>query len=412
MTKKDLGSGMTLFHKQNNQTPVVRFTIQLPVSSDLENENNTGYLNTMAQMLFMGCKKYSIEQITDILENKAASINVNTSREGISISFTCLKSDVNLISDILVNSLKNPTFPETELALYKESQFADSQRNLSDPETVHSDFRSKMIYQEKRDALTSSERNEIIQKITRPDIINCYHQYLKANTALIAVVGDETFEEATALANKIFSNLSHEQINETPKPIKVSVQNKTFTQEYPFEQVNLDINMLSANSKDPDIYVVKVILNILNGSNGRIFKATRGKNNLSYFAYAYDVASPDYGIFRVTSQTSKEKSEELKNVLINEINRLMTESVSPDEIISAINENQKQMEYYITDKDIATYSMYYENQGLGYDYLFNSSEKLKKVTPEDIKRVANKYFKEKDIIISYPSENLKRMLEE
>jgi zinc protease len=411
-TKKDLGNGMSLFHKQNNQTPVVRFTIQLPISTDLENENNVGYLNTMAQMLLKGCKKYSVEKISDMLENKAAYIDINASRDGLSISFTCLKSDVSLVSDILINSLKNPTFPEEELLLYKEELFADSQRDLSDPEIVHSDFRSKMIYKEKRDALNSSEKNEIIQKITRQDLLNCYQNYLKANSALIAVIGDETFEEASVLANDIFSSLKHEQINEKLNPIKVSVQNKTFTQEYPFEQVNLDINMLSPNSKDPDFYVVKVILNILNGSNGRIYKATRGTNDLSYFAYAYDVASPDYGLFRVSSQTSKEKSEELKNVLIHEINRLMTENVSQDEINSAIEENQKQMENYITDKDIASYAFYYENQGIGYDYLFNSIEKLKHVKPEDIKRVANQYFKEKDVIISYPSENLKRMLQE
>ncbi len=412
LTKKDLGNGITLLHRQNNQTPVVRFTMQLPISTEIENETNSGHLETMAQMLFMGCKKYSIQQITDILENRSVSFNVNAGKDGISISFTCLKSDVDLISDILINSLKNPTFSQEELSLYKESQLADSQRNLSDPETVHSEFRSKMIYQEKRDALNSLERNDIIQKISRQDMISCYNRYFKANTAMIAVIGDVNTEEASALANKIFSNLKHEQINETPKPLKVAVQNKTFTQEYPFEQVNLDINMLSPNSKDQDYYVIKVILNILNGSNGRIYKVTRGKNDLSYFAYAYEVTSTNYGQMRLTSQTSKEKAEELKNVLINEINKLMTENVSQEEINSAIDENQKQIENYITDKEISSYAIYYEKLGLGYDYLYNSSDKLKKVKPEDIRRVANKYFKEKDVIISYPAENLKRMIEE
>lgn len=412
LSKKDIGNGITLFHKQNNQTPVVRFTMQLPISTDIENENNSGYLDTMAQMLLMGCKKYSIQEITDILENKAATINVSTSRDGISISFTCLKSDVELITDILINSLKSPIFSQEELELYKESQSADSQRNLSDPETLHSEFRSKIIYQDKRDALNSFERNEIIQKISRQDLISCYQNYFKSNIAMIAVVGDINTEEASDLANKIFSSIKHEQINMNTVPLKVTVQNRTFTQEYPFEQVNLDINMLSPTPNDQDYYVLKVILNILNGSNGRIFKATRGKNDLSYFAYASEITSSNYGQLRLTSQTSKEKTEELKNVLIDEINKLMTENVSQEEIDSAIDENQKQMENYITDKDISSFAIYYENLGLGYDYLFNSSEKLKKVKPEDIKRVANQYFKEKDIFISYPSENLKRLIEE
>lgn len=412
LIKKDLGNGLTLIHKENSQIPVVRFTIKIPVSTDMENENNAGYLNTMAQMIIMGSKKYDLQKITNILEDKAATMNVSASRDGINFNFTCLKSDLPLIKDILLSCFKTPAFSEDDFNLYKEAQNADSQRALSDPETAHTDFRSKMIYVQKRDALNTEEKNNNLQKMTRDDLISYYNNYFKAESALVSIIGDQSLSEASELANTIFNAINHQKVEAKLMPLKVTVKNQVFTQEYPFEQVNLDINMQAPTTKDNDIYTLKVISSILNGSNGRIHKATRGSNDLSYFAYGYDVTSPDYGIFRVTSQTSVEKAEQLKTVLLNEIDKLIKEKVTQSEINGAIDENQKQMNNYITDKEIGSYALYYESQGLGFDYLVNSTAKLKSVTPEDVQRVAKKYFTERDVIISFPAKELKRMVEE
>jgi predicted Zn-dependent peptidase len=60
------------------------------------------------------------------------------------------------------------------------------------------------------------------------------------------------------------------------------------------------------------------------------------------------------------------------------------------------------MPYYIT---------YYEAIGLGYDYIDRVSDIYKKISKEDIMRVANKYFENVAIIISEPDENVELMVE-
>lgn len=412
LIKDEQVKGVTLIHKQNSSIPVVRGTILLPVSSDYESEANYGSISFMANMMLRGSKKYPMEKLTDWLENKAARIQINSGRECMTIEFSCLTSDFKEMQNILVDIMKNPVFDETEMMLYKQEIMANLQRSMSDPETNHSDFRSKMIYANKREQLDSAEENEILQKLTRQDLLNTYKTYFKANHLTIAMVGDQTLAEASAFSQNIYNNLKHQDIDDEIKPLDLKVENKTYTNNYPFEQVNLDINMKGPKVSDPDYVVIRVISAILNGSNGRIHKATRGKNDLSYFAYASEMSGTNYGMFRVTSQTSKEKTEELKNVLLAELDKLMYEKVSQSELSSAVEESHKQLQLYLTDDYLGSYSAYNEMIGLGYDYLTKAVEGYRKITPEDVQRVAQKYFKDRDVIVSVPSEDIKLMMEE
>jgi len=53
-----------------------------------------------------------------------------------------------------------------------------------------------------------------------------------------------------------------------------------------------------------------------------------------------------------------------------------------------------------------------EFNGLGYDYWSKQIQELRKVTPNDVQRVAKKYLKDRDVIISVPSKDVKRMVGE
>ena len=157
---------------------------------------------------------------------------------------------------------------------------------------------------------------------------------------------------------------------------------------------------------------MKVIESIFSGSRGRIHKAVRGNDqDLAYFGFATYTYADDFGYFRITSQTSIDKKDELIDVLKREVTKLKEELVSPEEILSAIEEHQKIMNSYMNDNSLPFYMTHYEALGLGHDYLRKSSEILKDVTAEDIQRVANKYFKNTAVFVSVPDENVKLLVD-
>lgn len=405
-----MDNGLTLVHKQNNESPIVRGTIIIPVSSDYETGENKGYIEFVCDMLLKGSKKYSLEKFTSWTEDNAADIRISNSRDAVAMSFSCLSSDLPEMQKMIVDAVTNPLFSESEIKLLKEAYNAAALRDMSNPEEMHSDFRSKMIYRNRREQLNTSEKNEIIQKLTRHDVINTYTKYFKAPKAVISIIGDLAEAEAKDFAKGVYRAFNHHGIDAQAQPLAVEVTNATYSQEYPFEQVNLDINIKAPTCLDPDYAAVKVIENILSGSNGRIHQATRGDNDLSYFAHAIFASEPSFGYFRVTSQTSEEKAQQLKQALLSVLDRMMNEPVTEEELSQAIEAENIQLNNLITDKEIGYISAANEFKGLGYDNRYKEIQELRKVTPEDVQRVAKKYLKDRDVIISIPSKDVKRMV--
>jgi predicted Zn-dependent peptidase len=69
------------------------------------------------------------------------------------------------------------------------------------------------------------------------------------------------------------------------------------------------------------------------------------------------------------------------------------------------------MKTYMNDNSLPYYMTKSESRGLGFDYIFTSESELKKITPEDIKRVANKYFNNTAVFVSVPNEDVKLMVD-
>ncbi|MCK4311318.1 MAG: insulinase family protein [Candidatus Cloacimonetes bacterium] len=93
-------------------------------------------------------------------------------------------------------------------------------------------------------------------------------------------------------------------------------------------------------------------------------------------------------------------SHYLEHIVCRGTTKYRTEDEYEKMLRTILNENS--MPYYIT---------YYEAIGLGYDYIDRRSEIMSKVTADDIINVANKYFKNIDVIVFEPSEDVELMVE-
>ena len=83
--------------------------------------------------------------------------------------------------------------------------------------------------------------------------------------------------------------------------------------------------------------------------------------------------------------------------------------MSPTEEVH--NDNDKALKSYINDSNRAKFMSYYESIGLGYDFINKSADIYKKITPEMIKDVANRYFDKIDVIVSIPNDDVKKMVQ-
>lgn len=133
---------------------------------------------------------------------------------------------------------------------------------------------------------------------------------------------------------------------------------------------------------------------ILGGQDGRLFTEIREKRGLAYYTGLYEILGLDPGLIVFYVGTVKEKIGETKRMLFKEIEGIKTSPVKDEELELAKNNLIGQFEIASQkNSENAFRQALDELYGLGFDNSRNHEERIRKVSKEDIKRVANKYFK-------------------
>ena len=409
----ELDDDLVLLHKQNTTAPVINGEIFLPISSDYETLENVGSFQFLLDMMTNGgTKDYSSMDLSGWFEDHATYVRANVGPTGVYIAFKCIKDDYQELMERILDMLNNPVFAEEELALAKDRADASYQRGLSSPDREYDEFRASVLYKGQKAGVTAKEKNDIIQKISRKQLIALRKKYFKAESALVTLFGDLTLAEAKEYAEDFRDEMPEGEIDGKKISLVVPKIDDTFVNECEFEQVNVVLNFQAPKQGDTDYYAMKVLNQVLaNGFSGRLVQATRVTNNLAYGAYSYYADAKDYGFFRIASSTSILKKDELVKVLKNEVTKLINGELEQNEIELSVASYDKMLDSYFTDDKLVGTMTNYESKGLGYNFLKESIKELKKVTPEMVQNVAKKYLSDAAVIISQPSKDVKRIIE-
>ncbi|MDA3886759.1 MAG: pitrilysin family protein [Candidatus Delongbacteria bacterium] len=411
--KTEVNNEITLLHKQNTTDPVVQGEIFLPISSDYETLENVGTFQFLIDNMFSGgTGDYSSMDLTSWTEDHAVKFNARISQEGVYVSFKCVKEDLDELLKRFYSIMNDPAFDKKELTLAKEREDANYKRSISSPDNAYNEYRASILYKGQKAGVTAKFKNDILQNITRNDLENMYNKYIKAESVLVTLFGDIDKKEAVILAKKVKNNIPDGKIKGDKLPLVVPKLNDTFVNECEFEQVNVVLNFQGPLQGEDDYYPMTALNQIMvNGFSGRLIKATRVTDNLAYSAYSYYASSKDYGFYRIVSQTSIQNKDRLVKVLNNEVQRLIDGDITQEEITLSVESYSKMLDSYFTDNQLVGTMTSYESRGLGYNFLKDQLVDLRKVTPEQIKAVANKYLKDAALIISQPSSDVKRVVE-
>ena len=146
----------------------------------------------------------------------------------------------------------------------------------------------------------------------------------------------------------------------------------------------------------PDYYALDMLDSILsNGNSSRLYKALVDEKQLALSIFTMMPLAIDPTLFHIFGICARGVNEEtLENAIYEELDRVIKEGVTEQELQKV--KNQKLMEFYHTMETIngrantiGTYEIFFGS----YKKLYNAPEEYQKVTVDDIKRVAAKYFK-------------------
>ena len=176
--------------------------------------------------------------------------------------------------------------------------------------------------------------------------------------------------------------------------------------------IKIDRNLAQSNiimghegplRSNPDHYAIRVMNLILGGSGlaSRLADSIRNQRGLAYVVYSYFLAGHETGRFQLGMQTRNESAGEAIETARAEIERIRRDGVTAEELADAksylIGSFALGLE---TNRDIAGFLGQVEYLGLGLDYGDRYPDLIRKVTGDDVLRVARKYLQPDKLILT------------
>ncbi len=234
-----------------------------------------------------------------------------------------------------------------------------------------------------------------LKKMTKEDLIDFHNQYYVPNNAVAIYVGDLDPQNIIQLAEKYFGPIPRGRDIE---PIRtfVPAQNceKRVYGEGP-APAQIAIWFHIPPDGNPDTYPLSLCAGILSGDTGRLYKSLIKEKDVASMANAFSRAQWYAGSFVVSARPKTEKGikpDDLEKELWAELEKIKKEGVTEAELQKV--KNRYEASFIMSLQSPAGIASRFGRAELhrGWRSLLSDLEAIKKVTAEDVKKVASKYF--------------------
>ncbi|MBI5416475.1 insulinase family protein [Candidatus Poribacteria bacterium] len=390
-----LSNGIRLLIMENHNIPIISIKAVFEGGVRFENEKNNGINNFMQSVIKKGTKHYTQEAFDETIESMGADFSTYSGNNSFGFNMNILKKDFAKGMELLHSVIAEPIFPEEEIEKERKNILIGIRTREDDVFGAASNLFRKTMFKTHPYRLSSSGEEDSVKSITREDIIKFYKSLCIPSNMVLAIYGDINSLEITNEVDNIFKDFKNEKMLEVnpPKEEDLKEITKAFKEKEDITQAVVFLGFRGIDIKNEDRYIFDVISNIYGDQGGRLFTRIREEQGLAYFVGTYSILGPDPGAYVFYVGTVPEKVDISVQTIIKEIERLKEEKVSQDEL----NRTKKNIigERAIaqqTNESKAFTDALNELYGLGYNEDSNYVEKINKITPEDIERVAKQYF--------------------
>ena len=391
-----LSNGMVIFLQEDHELPLIDGTARIRGGSVNEPASKTGLNDIYGEVWRTGgTKTQTGDQLDDFLEVRAAKVETGSGPDSTTISWSCLKGDLDDVFKAFVDVLRNPEFRADKIDIaQKEEGDGISRRNdqvgeIAQRESVKLAYGSNNPYARVAEYAT-------VAAITRQDLIDWHGKYVHPNNIILGISGD--FDSAAMEARL---RAAFDSWPKGPTLPKNEIQYASAKPGYyliPKDDVNqstIHMVALGTTRDNPDYYAIGVFNEAFGGGfSSRLFNDIRTKRGLAYSVgggIGTNFGHP--GILQVSIGTKSQSTIEAIQAAGEDIDNLAKQPITDDEIQRAKDAILNAFIFRLDSPDkILGERMTYEYHGYPPDWLDKYQAEIKKVTTADVSRVATKYL--------------------
>ncbi len=393
---RTLPNGLQLIFVPHHEQPAVtmRLLVRAGAAQDPEKKNGIAYL--AAHLLDQGTTSRGAQEIADQIDSIGGALGTGSGADLSFVNAVVMKDSFAFAMALLADVVRNPAFAADEIERQKEQAISSLRVSNEDPDYVASTVFDRLVYGFHPYGLPATGTPETLAAVTRDDLRAFHRQYFVPNNMILAIVGDVTSDEAFSTAQRVFgawprSALPVRRAAEPPPPTRRIV----IVDKPDAVQTEIRVGQLAMRRSDPQFLTWDLAVKILGGEGAnRLHRVLRSERGLTYGASADTEAMKEAGDYVGETDTRTETTGEALRLMIDEFARLQRQRVFDRELADAQAYLSGSFPLTIeTPNDIATQvlnAVFYE---LPMQEISTFRERVLKVTPDDIQRVAREYVR-------------------
>ncbi|MBD3368289.1 MAG: hypothetical protein GF405_09010 [Candidatus Eisenbacteria bacterium] len=406
-------NGMTVILRENHAAPVVNLRMYVKAGSILEGEYlGCGISHYCEHLLSDGTTNRTLEEIEEELNELGGGSNAYTTKDHTCYFIETSPEHFDRALDILADWGMNATFPEEAVEAQKGVITREINMGYDEPaRRVYNLFGEAMFrcHPAKYPVIGYIENFE---DITREDLLAYKDRMYVPNNMVFVAAGDFDAVEAYAKIHEAFRDFERKPID-TPALVCEPDQlgRRVRREERDLDMAYVMMGYHTVPLSHPDLYPLDVMSHVLSeGNSSRLHRRLVDELGLVQSVTSWShTPGYDAGVFAVSMVMDPANVDRAIEVVTEELYALKDDRVSGDEIEKA--KKLKTAEFYFGRQDMESLASSLGTSEISsgnpdFDEIY--AAEIQKVTADEIRDVARKYFSDDNLgiaILAPPSDD-------
>jgi predicted Zn-dependent peptidase len=361
-----------------------------------------GICHFIEHAVFKGTRRRSARDIAVESDRLGGNLDAFTTHEMTGFAIKVADKSLPQALDLLTDLLANPRFDQTDLDREQKVILEEMKMVEDTPDELLGELFNAAYFPGHALGRPIEGTEETVSSFDQNTLQSFHVREFSPSNLVVAAAGNVEHDRLVEMVATSFGGsavaaeaASNGFAHPTPAaPILIE-------QKKELEQAHLVIATPWPDAKDSDRYAASLLASVIGGgTSSRLWQTIREERGLAYSVGAGGSTFSDVGVFTIYAGTSPEYLDEVLDISLEEMRRVVNESVPEEELKLA------------KDQALSSILLSLESSSARVSALARQEiihgrrippeeiiEKMEAVTPEDLQRVARKYFRSETLAL-------------
>jgi predicted Zn-dependent peptidase len=390
-----LDNGLRIVTVPMEDNPAVTVLVMVETGSKYESKNTNGLSHFLEHMMFKGTtKRPTAMDITKELDSLGAHYNAFTGQEYTGYYAKVSKEKIDSALDIVSDIYLDPLLNEKEIEKEKGVIIEEIRMYQDLPHRHIHDVFLSLVYGDQPAGWNVAGTEDTVKSFKREDFKKYLEEHYVAEATTVVVSGSFNEQEVIEKIKGKFSNISTSKNQPKLKVIEEQSSPRIVLKFKETDQAHIVLGVRSYDARSTNDSTISVLATLLGGGmSSRLFQKLREEMGVGYYVRANQDSYTDHGILAISTGIDTKRIDEVISTLISECKKIVNEDITEEELnrvkdymsgsfILGLETSDSRAEYCAINQILKG----------SIDTPQTEIDKIRKVTVEDIKKVARDIF--------------------